>query len=197
MEKQIYWNTFYLSHTNSTPSNFCKFIIEYFFSNDNIKRVIDCGCGNGRDSYELSKKYYVDGVDNSGFIPESSNPKLQFKKDDFVNLDKSSYDLVYSRFTFHSITNQEHMLFLQTIKIGSFLAIECRSLKGEDDKVFHGKTHFRNYIDLHYLEDLLKKKNFEILFICESRGFAKYNDEDPICIRVICQKQLTVSITNS
>ena len=33
-----------------------------------------------------------------------------------INIDKSNYDLIYSRFTFHSITNKQHQQLLNTIK---------------------------------------------------------------------------------
>ncbi|MGA0120940.1 MAG: class I SAM-dependent methyltransferase [Methylophilaceae bacterium] len=189
MDEKTYWNNFYNNkETKKECSDFCNFIINYFETVKNITRVIDCGCGNGRDSYELSKKYIVDAVDNSGFIPESKK-NLEFMCKDFVNMNKDAYNLVYSRFTFHSITNENHNDFLKTIKNDTYLAIEARSSKGIDEYVHHGKTHYRNYIDCNYLKDLLMKNNFEILFSEEGKGMAKYKDEDPICIRIICLKR--------
>lgn len=188
MDEQTYWNNFYNNkEAKKECSDFCIFVINYFKSMNNITNIVDCGCGNGRDSYELSKKYIVDAVDNSGFIPESKK-NLEFMCKDFVNMNKDAYDLVYSRFTFHSITNENHNDFLNTIKEGTYLAIEARSSKGIDEYVHHGKTHYRNYIDCNYLEDLLMKNKFEILFSEEGKGMAKYKDEDPICIRIICLK---------
>jgi len=32
-------------------------------------------------------------------------------------------------------------------------------------------------------------KNFEILYIMEEINYAKYNNENPVCIRVICKKK--------
>ena len=68
MSDNTYWNKFYKNIHCKECSDFCKFII-YYFDKD-IKYILDAGCGNGRDSYELSKEYSVDGIDNSGFIPE-------------------------------------------------------------------------------------------------------------------------------
>ena len=183
-----YWNNFYLNNKNHNinSSNFCIFIMEYF-DNKNIKKILDCGCGNGRDSYALGKKYKVDAVDNSGFLPKNSN-NVNFFTDDFVFMDKSKYDLIYSRFTFHSISNEQHNSFLDSINANSYLVIETRSKKGEDDDVFYGKTHYRNYTDLNYLTNLLTLKNFEIIYIKEDINMAKYKNENPICIRVICKK---------
>lgn len=98
------------------------------------------------------------------------------------------YDLIYSRFTFHSITNEQHEIFLDSVCSNTYLAIETRSKTGENDHVTHGKTQYRNYTDISYLKKLLFSKKFEILFIKEGRNCAKYNEEDPVCIRVICKR---------
>ena len=185
-----YWNKFY-SNNNTDHildcSDFCNFIMDHFKDTKNISNVLDCGCGNGRDSYALANTYNVDGVDSSGYIPCNKN-NVNFSDRDFVTMDKRKYELIYSRFTFHSITDDQILLFLDSINNNSYLVIETRSLKGEDDDVFHGKTHFRNYTDLNKLRDILTLKNFEITHINEDKGLAKYKDEDPICIRVICKK---------
>lgn len=188
IDDKNYWKKFYNSNeTIKECSDFCVFIMDYFKTNEDIINILDCGCGNGRDSYELSKKYNVIGIDSSGFVP-SNRENLVFLCDDFVKVDKSNYDLIYSRFTFHSITNEQHQLFLNTIKQNSYLAIEARSIKGLHDDVYFGKEHFRNYIDIDYLKQILIKSKFEILLIEEGKGFAKYKEEDPICIRLICKK---------
>jgi len=181
-----YWEKFYSNNNNIDCSNFCNFVMNYF-KDKNIVNVLDCGCGNGRDSYALSNSYKVDAVDNCGFLPTNKN-NVNFSTDDFVTIDKSKYDLIYSRFTFHSITNDQHMSFLDTINVNSYLVIETRSKRGENDHVFHGKTHYRNYTDLSYLKDVLTLKKFEIMFILEDVNLAKYKNENPVCIRVICKK---------
>lgn len=187
MSDILYWNNFYkINHLNSC-SDFCKFII-YYFNND-IKYILDAGCGNGRDSYELSKKYIVEGIDNCGFIPKETNNNITFKNENFITINKDKYNLIYSRFTFHSINNEMHKIFLDSItKKDTYLAIEARSIKGIDIKLYHGKTHYRNYICLNYLKDLLIENNFEILYIAEGNKMAVYKTEDPICIRVIAKK---------
>ena len=181
-----YWETFYLSKKNTECSDFCHFVIDYF-KDKSIANILDCGCGDGRDSFALAKMSNVDAVDNCGFLPTNRN-NVNFYVDDFVTFNKSKYDLVYSRFTFHSITNEQHISFLDTINVDSYLVIETRSKKGENDHVFHGKTHYRNFTDIDYLKTILTLKKFEIIFIMEDINFAKYKNENPICIRVICKK---------
>ncbi len=185
-DNKTYWNRFYKTNNNITSSDFCNFVIDYF-KNKNILNIIDCGCGSGRDSYALSNIANVDAIDNCGFLPNNVN-NVTFYNDDFVTINKSKYDLIYSRFTFHSITNEQHISFLDTINVNSYLAIEARSKKDENNYVFYGKTHYRNYIDIDYLKNILTLKNFEIIYIMEDINFAKYKDENPICIRVLCKK---------
>jgi len=188
MNDQTYWNKFYNNSTKLVNcSDFCVFVMKFFENNTEIEYVLDSGCGNGRDCYSLVDKYKVDGIDNSGFIPENKE-NLTFICGDFIKTDKSKYNLIYSRFTLHSITNEQHQTFLETINVNTYLAIEVRSIKGIDDNVYYGKTHYRNYIDLQYLKTILLENNFEILFIEEGIDMAKYKTENPICIRVICRK---------
>jgi hypothetical protein len=187
LNNKKYWETFYSTNDNNIVcSDFCIFVMNYF-KDKNILNILDCGCGNGRDSIELSNITNVDAVDNCGVLQPNRN-NVKFYIDDFVTINKSKYDLIYSRFTFHSITNEQHMSFLDTINVNSYLAIETRSTKGENENVFHGKTHYRNYTDIDYLKTILALKKFEIIFIIEDRNFAKYKNENPICIRVICKK---------
>lgn len=186
MNDTTYWKDFYSSNNKIECSDFCSFIINYF-KDKQINKVLDCGCGNGRDSYALSNTYKVDAIDNCGFLPNNTG-NLVFSVNDFVTYDKNKYDLIYSRFTFHSISDDQHSVFLDTIPNNSYLAIETRSKKGEDDHVFHGKTHYRNYTDIEYLKNLLTSKKFEIIYIEEDVNFAIYKDENPVCIRVICKK---------
>lgn len=187
-----YWNNFYNKNNKEILdcSNFCNFILNFLKENNinNIKNILDAGCGNGRDSFKLCEYYNVTGVDNSGFLPENREHVI-FKEDNFITIDKSQFDLVYSRFTLHSITNEEHLKFINSIKSKSYLVIEARSSKGEDDYVHYGKTHYRNYIRLDYIVNLLKDNNFEILYQNEGKDFAIYKNENPICIRIICIKK--------
>jgi predicted TPR repeat methyltransferase len=162
--------------------------MKYFENDQNINHVLECGCGDGRDGYVLSRKYRVHGVDNSGYIPKSEDSNLTFSCDNFVEMKKEGYDLLYSRFTFHSITNDQHSTFLKTVPIDTYLAIEARSVKGVDDHVHHGKDHYRNYIDETYIKKLLNENGFDIILFEEGRDMAVYKEENPICIRIICKK---------
>jgi SAM-dependent methyltransferase len=180
-----YWNQFYSNFKVTESSNFSKFVMKYF-ENFDLKTILDAGCGNGRDSFFFSSKYKVLGIDNSTNLENKDN--FEFILSDFVDYDKKNFDIIYSRFTFHSIKDTEQERFLKSIHPGSYLCIETRSIKGKDDFRYHGDTHFRNLTDINYLNKLLYENNFTILYIEENTKFAIYKNEDPICIRVICKK---------
>ena len=192
-----YWSKFYSN--NKIPnknSNFSNFVIN-FLKNDisyNLPKIefskikcLDCGCGNGRDSYYMSKYFNVTGIDTSIVIDNSSN--CVFYKSDFCKFEKKDFNIIYSRFTFHSITNEQQIKFIESLISGQILCIETRSDLGKKNYKEHGDTHYRNYTNKEYLLNLLIKNNFEIIYLCETDDIAIYKKENPICIRVIAVKK--------
>ena len=185
----VYWNNFYKKDlVTLKPSDYAIFIYNYFNINMKNKNILDCGCGNGRDSYYLSNKYNVLGIDISN-KPKYKNKNCKFKLADFCTYNKDNFDIIYSRFTFHSITNEKQEEFIKSIKKNSYLCIETRSDKSYNIIKEHGDTHYRNYTNIDYLRRLLLNNNFEILYIKEDNGFAVYKNEDPVCIRLIAKKK--------
>lgn len=126
-------------------------------------------------------------MDNSSQLENRDN--FEFILSDFVNADKKSFDIIYSRFTFHSIMDDEQETFIKSIYPDTYLYIETRSIKGKDDFRHHGDNHFRNFTYINYLQKLLEDNNFLILYIKEDKDFAIYKSKNPVCIRVICQKK--------
>ena len=183
-----YWENFYKTNSVvSKPSDYGIFISEYFKNYVGLK-ILDAGCGNGRDSYFLSEYHNVTGVDISVNPEDSKN--VNFIIDDFCDHDKEPYDVVYSRFTFHSIDNSQQNKFLESIrKKGTYLCIECRSDKSVDEVRHHGDDHYRNFVNSDHLKSMLNTCEFDILYFEEQKDFAKYKDENPICIRTICIKR--------
>lgn len=182
-----YWSKFY--HDNKSvnyPSDFSIFVMNYFKDKSNL-RVLDAGCGNGRDSYYISTKHKVTGIDKSFQNPKHTN-YCKFILGDFCKINKDNFDLIYSRFSFHSITDEDQVEFINSIKKSTYLCIETRSDKVVQESLYHGSNHYRNLTNLEKLKNMLLENNFKILFIEENNNFAIYNSENPICIRVICQK---------
>ena len=59
---KAYWEEFYKSHHDMTPSEFAVFCKKWITPKD---RVIDVGCGNGRDTYFLNDYSKTEGVDEA------------------------------------------------------------------------------------------------------------------------------------
>jgi len=182
---KLYWNQFYKEKKGVLErSDFAEFVLEYF--KDKSYFILDLGCGNGRDSYYLSQNHKVIGCDLSS-VPKNKKHCL-FLEENMVTIDKEPYDLIYSRFSLHSISDENQKELLQSIKKGTILCIETRSIKGKDSYRLFGDTHYRNLTDIHFLRSILKDYGFIILYEFEGDNIAVFKDENPICIRMICKK---------
>ena len=175
-----YWENFYVNkNIVKEPSDFCIFIMNYFKDSEKI-HILDAGCGNGRDSLYMSNKYKVTGLDTS-LVDLKDSINCNFIKTNFCNYDKTNFNMIYSRFTFHSISNEDQEIFLKSItKDGTYLCIETRSDKDINNNRVFGDNHYRNFTNLNYLKNILEKNKFEILYIVESNNVAIYKDENPI-----------------
>ena len=204
-----FWNNFYKNNLAvSRPSDFAIFILKFLKKNNS--KIIDIGCGNGRDLF-FFKKNKIDfiGIDLSKNATQLIKKKLENKQDkkkifnnDFVRFDykkniRTKFS-IYSRFTWHTINQKNEDKFLNKISNLpnlTYLFIETRSIK--DDLCGVGKKigknefvtdHYRRFIDK---KDLIKKlqKNFKIIYSKESKGFSKFKKEDPCLIRIIAIKK--------
>lgn len=199
--ERIYWQKFYESFQEFTPSSFASFVHGFLHntrhgSNENrIWKLLDVGCGNGRDSYYFAaqKSYDVCGMDVSH--TPCAREGCRFFLGDMTSYDRyDEHDILYARFTFHSITDdQQEMLLAHIQRPGILLCIETRSKKGWNTDCVHGNdTHFRNLTDADRLKRMLDRHGFELVYFEEGTGMAKYKNEDPVCIRVVCRKKATV-----
>ena len=182
-----YWSEFYSTNHTLDASKFCLYVLEYLGTEKSL-RILDAGCGNGRDSYALSKYHTVIGLDTAEYVPESTD-KCFFETGDFCSYDKDVFDVIYSRFTLHSITDEQQIKFLSSItKKGTILCIECRSDRDINNFREHGDDHFRNFVNFDRLFELLNSMGFNISVAQEGNGFAPYKNENPFCVRFIAEK---------
>lgn len=203
-----FWNNFYKKKTNLRPSSFAKFIAKNFPKENHL---IEFGCGNGRDSFYLSKNFKsVISIDKSKIAIEKNNEllkKLKIKNLKFINLDLEKkrfnfikkINLVYARFFVHSVNlRAEKKIFLQLkklLKSKSSVVLEFRTTQ---DKMYNfGKkiSKYERYTD-HYrrfikVDDFLKrvKKSFKIEYLIQSKNLSIVGNDNPYLCRIILKKK--------
>ena len=133
-----YWNEFYKKNSINSESTFAKFTYKKI---KNIRgKVLDIGCGNGRDAYFFNKKGFdVTAIDISQkAIHRNSRVKIKnlvFKKFD-VEKDKikTKFEIIYCRFFVHTLDEKLEDKLIHIIK----------NTRKENTMVF---LEFRNYKD--------------------------------------------------
>ncbi len=206
-----YWKDYYSNNReNKQPSLFAQYIVENFIVGDTTK-LIELGCGNGRDSIFFREKglnvLAVDQVEEEiDFLENrfSEVENLKFKAADFTNLENDQmYDIVYSRFTLHSISSVEQDRVLkwaynQLNQNGLF----CIEVRGEKNNLFEKgqrvdgeknafiyHDHYRRFLEFTTFCQELLAIGFTLEYSKESKGFAPFQDTDEVFIRVIAKKK--------
>ena len=200
-----HWNTFYnknqLTNSPTKFAIFCKKFLKKYKG-----KLYDLGCGNGRDVNFFNKeKLSCEGYDVSAAAIKKNRKRLikyktNFHKKNFCNLfEKKNIKFkfsIYSRFTLHSISYKDENKLIKTLSLQKnldYILIETRTIKdelyGRGKKV--GKhefvsTHYRRFIDAQIFKKKLKKY-FKIIYFKQSKGFAKFNKENPSVLRVIAK----------
>lgn len=209
-DDRAYWNRFYEEgKAKMTPSPFAQDMLPYI-QNGMGKRLLDIGCGNGRDSLFFAQNgLSVTGIDQSDSAIRVLNVQygssdVEFICGDYAKSDifeKRTYDFCYCRFFIHAITEwQENILIQKVHKVliekGLFF-IEVRSVKdelfGRGEPVgrnsFIYDEHYRRFIIREELEKKLHEAGFGIEYSEEKQGFAAFGDLDPCIIRIIAKKE--------
>ncbi|MDT8978021.1 class I SAM-dependent methyltransferase [Paenibacillus sp. chi10] len=202
-----YWDNYYSKMiATKEPTPFAKDILPML---ETGKTLVELGCGNGRDSlFFAENNLRVVAIDQShnailNLQSSCSYDNIEFRVDDFIHSDvlmENSFDYVYSRFTLHSITEEEEGLLLHNVyhslkKDGQFF-IEVRSVKDEifglGEKVgrnaYFYNEHYRRFIVLEEIVQKLQAIGFKVNHMVEGNNYAVYKDENPVVIRVIAQK---------
>ena len=192
-----YWDNFYEKRNLEIqhPSDFAKYVFNDL--SDNQKKIIDIGCGNGRDSlYFEENGHKVIGLDKSNVKNYLGS---NFRCVD-VTKENISGDVYYARFFIHTLTEKQLDSFLSVLNEKmtekDIFFIETRSTKNisnEDKtetnlKLTEGEAHFRMLYSLNYLINKLSKY-FTILFSEESDSFAIHKSEKPFVIRIKATKK--------
>lgn len=204
-----YWENFYSKqNAELKPSLFAIYVNEMI--KDNNKNIIELGCGNGRDSiFFANNNHNVLAIDQCKseilFLQNQYRQveNLVFRCDDFTSLNLDDrYDIVYSRFTLHSITKEEERRVLKwaydSLNNDGLFCIEVRGHKNEifrlgeavdnEEYAYIYDNHYRRFLNFDDLCSDLKILGFSINFAAEEKDFAPYNGENETYIRVIAKK---------
>ena len=205
LTEKSYWNEYYKGNNVPTdPSDFARFALSYIKEE---RKLIDLGCGNGRDSIYFCKNgLRVTAVDSSQEAINSLNTSslpIFSVCDDFVTtkaLFCVDYDYCYARWSIHAINQKQQDELLpnvyKSLKIGGLFLVEARSVndskygQGEQlsDNEFFFNEHYRRFIEKQIFIKQLMILGFEIIYLNESDEFSKVNDDNPTLIRVIARK---------
>ena len=181
-----YWEDYYKSgDAPLEPSQFALFCRGFMNEGQSL---LDVGAGNLRDSYYFnSEGLFVTAID---IVDRSPNTDIVYIKENLVEQRDMFgigrlFDFIYMRFFLHSIPLEiEEYVLRESYKVlnrRGLLCIETRS-----DKGVLPDNHYRRLINM---EDLLLRLSFfQLIYKVEQRGLAVRGDENPIIIRVICQR---------
>lgn len=205
-----YWNDYYKKQlAPEQPSSFANYISKYL---EQGKKIVDLGCGNGRDTkYFGSKKLSVIGVDSAYDVIESLKASNQYDNvtyifDDFTLskiLFQQNFDYCYSRFTMHAINKSQQDMLLTNVYTslctGGYLFVEARTINDEiyglgekvegEENAFIYDNHYRRFIDIDEFKNQLIDLGFEIIEAIESNGLSKHKDSDPTLMRIVVRKK--------
>lgn len=201
-----HWDEFY-SKAAAAPDEPSSFALAYANRVPEGGRVLEVGCGNGRDAAYLASTggHRVLGVDLSEAAIESCRSRLEtdsltFQAGTITDLpgETEPFDVIYSRFCLHAMTVPEEDEFVAQaalrLKSGGELLIEARSI--EDPLAREGEViskterihgHYRRFIVLEELTAKLEAAGFSLLEAVEVAGVARHGDDDPVVVRVVAR----------
>lgn len=139
---KTYWEDYYRKQNDDlNPSLFARYVMENIANPNNT--LVELGCGNGRDAiYFANEGLQVLAIDQC----ETEIKFLQFRHKHLKNLtfqaadfsdisDNRKFDIVYSRFTLHSVSKEQELRTLawayENLKTGGGFCIEVRGQQNE------------------------------------------------------------------
>ncbi|GAG28753.1 unnamed protein product [marine sediment metagenome] len=198
-----YWDVYYSREGDvPPPSLFARFCAGLLSAGS---RVYEAGAGSGRDAYYLASEGHSVEASDLSSLPASTE-RCIFTREDMGALPRrADLDMVYSRFSLHSVSAAAASAFLawsySSLKPGGLLAVEARSVndplcgRGEAlasdtfaGETAHAQAHFRRFIRLDQLVAELEATGFVVASAEEGSGFAPFGQEDPVCVRVVARK---------
>ncbi len=202
--RQSHWADFYSG--SGIPKEPSSFALEVGRKLPNRCRLLEMGCGNGRDaSYFAMTGHTVTALDTSEAAIASckeahKDGNLAFFTGSILDIpDGAQFDAIYSRFCLHAMTPPEEDQFIarsrELLTPGGMVFIECRSIndplarKGEvispTERLF---GHYRRFIIAEELSKKLRDTGLHVVRFEEVSGVSKLGEDDPVVIRAIAAK---------
>ena len=210
-KKKYYWDKYYFKNKKSFPrSSFANFCFKKYIKNKKKdKRLIDLGCGNGRDTIFFSKKINSLGVDRSQEAIINLKKKyfydknLSFKLGDFDKINFKTigkFDYIYLRFVFHAIKENIQKRIIKNIKylmkkkctVMAEFRTDKDPLKKLGKKLSESERftdHYRRFINLEKFINHLERGSYKVIYVIEKKGLSIFKKDNPVLARVIFTKQ--------
>ncbi len=199
--RQSYWDRFYAERATAArplPSQFATFVAGEL---EHPHRIIEFGCGAGRDSVFFSSHGHdVTGIDASTeavsrcreltarlgltaeFVVASvTDPSLPSQV-----RSTGGPTVIYARFFLHAVTEEEQAAWFEAARAltvrDDLLAVEYRTVRDRShEKVT--RTHYRRFIDPVAFNGEAAERGFRAVYAVEGFGFAKYRQDDAYVAR--------------
>ena len=201
-----YWDEYYAARATTRrplPSQFATFVAGEL---DRPHRVIELGCGNGRDSIFFSSYGHdVTGVDGSAAAVKACTD-LAAALGESATFIQSAIDapglaerlrrvegphVMYARFFVHAITDGEEESFLDLAAAvtvpGDLLAVEYRTVRDQVGAK-ETETHYRRFVLPATFQARALGRGFEVTYAVEGYGFAKYRHDDAYVARTLFRR---------
>lgn len=201
-----YWERYYARGSGlarPVPSQFAAFVVSEL---QEPYRVVEFGCGNGRDAlFFASYGYQVTAIDGSAAaigrgkeLADAFGEKIDFivspiDAPGLADLVSEAGDktVVYARFFLHAITEAEEQAFLgcaaELTKPGDLMAVEYRTIR-DSSGVKETDAHYRRFMSPAEFQYAAIQHGFRVNYAVEGFGFAKYRNDDAYVARTVLER---------
>jgi SAM-dependent methyltransferase len=182
-----YWDGWYQTGvTPRIPSQFAVMVAGEMAGR--VDRIVDFGCGNGRDTRLLDQVAPTLGVDASAHAvaaARAAHPDGLYQCGSVERV--TGEGLLYARFLLHAIPEPLEDALLERLTGRWTVAFEFRT---PDD---HGRPkatpeHYRRPVDVSDVCRKLQARGFTVTYAVEGRGMAKMGADDALVGRVLAER---------